>query len=128
MRMATTGLPRAIDEGLLGDVEARQRQLADVLAVVHAVEADLGDRLVSPLDRAVELASRRGHPQPPPSYRHDLAFLQRRGGVEDHDVALAFQALEARDRLAGLRRVRVALGRDDHADRGLLGPLDLGLL
>src|SRR5262245_6197196 len=91
--------------------------LADVAAVVHTLEADMRDALVSGVDGAFAVRSRGGDAQDPAARGFQAAVEMARAGVEDGSAGAIGHGYPF-DLFAGLIRSRVSGAGDDDAHAG----------
>src|SRR5262245_55495203 len=89
--------------------------VADVLAVLHAFEADAGERGIGRALRLPDRLAERGDAQYPAAARDRLPIRERGAGMKD--LAVFARLVEARDRIALARVLGIARGRDHHAER-----------
>src|SRR5262245_1496948 len=97
--------------------------LADVAAVVHAVEVAMRDGPVSGVDGACEVRSRGGDAEDPATRGFQAAVEMARAGVEDGSAGAIGHGY-AFDFFAGLIRSRVSGAGDDDAHAGAGLPVE----
>src|SRR4051812_26800127 len=105
---------------------AFQGAVADVLAVLHAVEADLIDRLIGAGARHLHRVAERSDAEDTAAVGDDgLAFLAGTGVEHAAIVAWLRQAV---DLVALARLIRIAVRGEHHAERRAAVPFGLGAI
>src|SRR5271157_4391709 len=99
----------------------------DVFAIVHAIEADLHDRVISPLHRVGQVFSPRGHTQHAPARGVVRAVAAVRPGMENLHPVHAVRFVNAADDLTRLERAGISAGRHDHAHGWLGRPAEIAI-
>src|SRR3954471_13348500 len=99
------------------------RAVADVLAVLHAVEADALHRLVRARARHLHRVAERSDTQDPTAARHQRLAVRAGRGVEH--AALVRGRRNPGDGVALARLVGIAVRRDHDAERGAAVPSGL---
>src|SRR5271157_2761622 len=107
MTMETRGL-WAINPNLLFFAQMLQPTRGDVLAIVHAVEADLHYRVVGALDRFRQVRPARGHAEDAAASGVVSAVAPVSSGVEHLDPIRAVGVSDAGDELAGFVRAGIS--------------------
>src|SRR5687768_4156106 len=103
-----------------------QGAVADVLAVLHALEADGLERLVGAGARHLHRIAERGDAQYAPAVRHQGLAFEARTGMEH--AAIGGRLGQSADPVALARLFGVAGGGEDYAERGTPVPLRLHLV
>src|SRR6185369_16681441 len=98
--------------------------VADVAAVLHAIEADAVHGLIGAALRHLDGIPERGDAQHAPARGYGLLARQRRAGVEH--LAVLGGRRQAADGVALARGVGIAVRGQHHAERGTAVPVGLG--
>src|ERR1019366_7405606 len=104
-----------------------QSPRTDVLAIVHAVEADLHDRVVGALHRIRQVFAARGHTQHAPARGVISAITPAGAGMENLHSVDALSFVQTAEELARLEPTGIAARCHHDADRRIMGPAEVAL-
>src|SRR5918995_2412760 len=103
-----------------------QRSMADVLAVLHAVEADALERCVGPRAGDLDRIAERGDAKHPAAAGDDVLALETRPGMEHPAVGRGLW--QPGDEVAFTRLIGITVRRDHHAEGRAPVPLRFDLV
>src|SRR5688572_17434441 len=103
-----------------------QRSMADVLAVLHAVEADALEPVVGPCAGNLYRIAERGYAKHPAAAGHEVLALESCPGMEH--LAVGSGLGQPADEVAFTRLIGITVRRDHHAEGRAPVPLRFDLV